>query len=712
VTPNHAVGSVLTHIDFNGRTNTFVYDSMNRLTQKTPDSGFNQSPITFTYYPTGVRSTMVDNVGTTVYNYDVRNRLLSKTTVAQASSLSLSYQYDFAGNLTRIQSGTSGGTDVTYEYDALNRLSTVIDAHRGTLVTTNSYDAVGNLAGYHYPNGVDTVYRYNTLNRLTNMTVSAGGQLAKYDYTLGVANSQCGCSAGSQITAVSEVIGSRMRNVAYGYDATYRLTNEMISVDSVGPTGNIGYSYDDVGNRLTRTSNGAVASQVPSASYGYDANDRLNTDSYDANGNTTNSASNVDRYDFENRLTNRNDNVFFRYDGDGNRVGKVAGGTNTIFLVDDNNPTGYSQVLEEFTSVSSGATNLTRVYTYGSGLISQDWYSDSSWSLSYYGYDGHGNVRLLTVSGGAITDTYTYDAFGNLIHSTATTPNDNLYNGEKYDKDLGLYDQRARLLNPITGRFWTQDRYEGNQSDPISLHRYLYAADDPVNKIDPSGNEGIEAMLAALAIDASLNAIQFAPVSAKQVVPSCGPEVYKQVRRTLWRMEAGFRPLDISQKKKGCSALWRSSTAEAAWDITELAWLGSLEQGGEGPNIHFGDRFFSPARQGNVGRCAYTVAYQGRCYKANAVNYAALGRAWQLCNEFVDPKVYNAGSLMLAVAFQKAGYWMADFGEANRFALSAYSENPISNSRLTCSECRVDGGNYSGKWKFGWHWTDIGFELP
>jgi len=33
------------------------------------------------------------------------------------------------------------------------------------------------------------------------------------------------------------------------------------------------------------------------------------------------------------------------------------------------------------------------------------------------------------------------------------------------------------------------DTYPGNQEDPLSLHKYLYAADNPVNCIDPSGNE-------------------------------------------------------------------------------------------------------------------------------------------------------------------------------------------------------------------------------
>jgi hypothetical protein len=44
-------------------------------------------------------------------------------------------------------------------------------------------------------------------------------------------------------------------------------------------------------------------------------------------------------------------------------------------------------------------------------------------------------------------------------------------------------------LNPNTGRFWSMDSYAGSQEDPLSLHKYLYAADDPVDYDDPSGND-------------------------------------------------------------------------------------------------------------------------------------------------------------------------------------------------------------------------------
>jgi RHS repeat-associated protein len=91
----------------------------------------------------------------------------------------------------------------------------------------------------------------------------------------------------------------------------------------------------------------------------------------------------------------------------------------------------------------------------------------------------------------AVTDTYDYDAFGNKINSTGTTPNNFLYRGEQYDPDLGLYYLRARYYNPATGRFLSRDPANGNAKIPATLHKYLYAAGDPVNRADPRGRESM-----------------------------------------------------------------------------------------------------------------------------------------------------------------------------------------------------------------------------
>ena len=216
----------------------------------------------------------------------------------------------------------------------------------------------------------------------------------------------------------------------------------------------------------------------------------------------------TDNYDNENRLTQpigtSGSNLTLVYDGDGNRVSQTVNGQTTSYLVDDRNPTGYAQVVEE---IINGSVNHT--YTYGHDLISQDQVdpATNTWHATFYAYDGHGNVRFLTNESGQVTDTYVYDAFGSLITATGTTKNRYLYTGEQFDPNLGLYYLRARLMNPLTGRFWTADSYQGQRGDPVTLHKFVYAGSDGVNSSDPSGEFTLSEIMTSVAIVTTLTTI-------------------------------------------------------------------------------------------------------------------------------------------------------------------------------------------------------------
>jgi RHS repeat-associated protein len=270
--------------------------------------------------------------------------------------------------------------------------------------------------------------------------------------------------------------------VNYGYDDLYRLTSETVASDPGGRNGQVTYSYDSVGNRTQLSS--TLAAVPPTGLLNYDANDRTATDSHDANGNLTfNGQQNV--YDFENRLVQRG-GVKIVYDGDGNRVQETVAGVVTRYLTGEVNPTGYVQVLAELSSTNQ----MLRGYEWGLQLAAvRDFTVNPGGIFHYYGLDGHGSVRFLTDSSGAVTDTYDYDAFGNLISQTGTTPNNYLFAGEQFDPALGIYYNRARYYDQRQGRFWTMDSLEENEQDPLTLHKYLYANANPTNDIDPSGLE-------------------------------------------------------------------------------------------------------------------------------------------------------------------------------------------------------------------------------
>ena len=91
----------------------------------------------------------------------------------------------------------------------------------------------------------------------------------------------------------------------------------------------------------------------------------------------------------------------------------------------------------------------------------------------------------------------TKTAFGELLAHTGTDPQPYAFTGEPYDPNVGFQYHRARWIDPRTGRFASMDPFEGRNSDPPTLHKYLYAAADPLNKVDPNGQEY---SLAALSI--------------------------------------------------------------------------------------------------------------------------------------------------------------------------------------------------------------------
>lgn len=65
------------------------------------------------------------------------------------------------------------------------------------------------------------------------------------------------------------------------------------------------------------------------------------------------------------------------------------------------------------------------------------------------------------------------------------------YYGEYFDKETGQIYLRARYYDPEIGRFITEDSYEGEDQDSLSLNLYTYCENDPINLIDPSGHEAI-----------------------------------------------------------------------------------------------------------------------------------------------------------------------------------------------------------------------------
>jgi RHS repeat-associated protein len=294
---------------------------------------------------------------------------------------------------------------------------------------------------------------------------------------------------------------------------------------------------------VNSSSSRTISQIIPSQTQSFTVNDRLTTDTYDANGNTTSSlitdhgslgTNASDVYSFDNKLIRRTTadgkTIDLTYNPDGHRLSKFItqnGLTQRLvhYLTDANNPTGYAQVIEEKDPLAASSQELKKVNLYGHDLISSEERGTgvSPVSSIYYAYDGLGSVRSITDTTGELQETYDYDAYGTLIglakrnpatgvlesslltdHSTLLTQSEFLYTGEQWDADLGMYFLRARYLNTNTGRFHTQDTYEGSNGEPLTLHKYLYANGNPASYTDPSGYVSLSEMGLVQSLQAGL----------------------------------------------------------------------------------------------------------------------------------------------------------------------------------------------------------------
>ena len=129
------------------------------------------------------------------------------------------------------------------------------------------------------------------------------------------------------------------------------------------------------------------------------------------------------------------------------------------------------------------ATNgtLKARYTHGPGM-DEPLGLQKGTANYYYHADGLGSIVALTNTKGASAQLYRYDAFGRITQSGSVVQ-PYTYTAREYDTETGLYYYRARYYDPRAGRFITRDPigFKGG------INQYAYVANNPVNKVDPSG---------------------------------------------------------------------------------------------------------------------------------------------------------------------------------------------------------------------------------
>ena len=170
---------------------------------------------------------------------------------------------------------------------------------------------------------------------------------------------------------------------------------------------------------------------------------------------------------------------------------------------DGSSPSGINYfVYDGWNLIEEGVVpaSPTRFYIQGGGVdeIVQS-YNSATGILAYHYYDASGHCTLLTDGQANIKEQYYYDAFGYPYYYDASanwlgySPHGNrfLFTGREWLSDLKLYDYRNRMYQPELGRFMQPDPKEFEAGD-YNLYRYCH--NDPVNKSDPTGMDGLTMM--------------------------------------------------------------------------------------------------------------------------------------------------------------------------------------------------------------------------
>jgi len=237
---------------------------------------------------------------------------------------------------------------------------------------------------------------------------------------------------------------------------TYDDDNRLLSAGSVT------YAWDANGNMVSRTVDGVTIT------FGYDEEDRLQRIVRSVAGQMI--FTHLYNYDGLGRR-------FFRWVSDSGAsrsvVYRFAG--DALLREQWNNPNPNNHLMMDWK------------YTWAGGMVNavNILWGDQWWS----GGDRLGSARVHTdETGGWVTYIGYFTAFGERLDAgfrTAYTLAGDW--GYRDDGDAGLLYIGARYYEPAVGRWTSADKWLGDIYRPLSLNRYLYCEDDPVNSVDPTG---------------------------------------------------------------------------------------------------------------------------------------------------------------------------------------------------------------------------------
>ncbi|MET3109356.1 RHS repeat-associated protein [Oxalobacteraceae bacterium GrIS 2.11] len=527
------LGNPVTQIDAEGRLYAWGYDGLGRMISETDPTGAT------TNYALDQAGNIYQKTNrlaeTTQIAFDNLNRPINVSYLKDGTSEA--FGYDQAGNLN---SAANNNIGYSMKYDNLNRLLNKIDSRSGLSLsftwdkashmqtkttyqnstTHYTYDGAGTLVSIFNPDYLTVNYQYDNAGRVLSRVMSSGAK-SIYTYDSGgwlqtinqfdatgttVANQSYTRDHVGNITGTSVIAGATPGSISYTLDALYRLT----AVNAPNTANSEGFTYDHIGNRMTRTVGGTtigatgtvtryynylLASQT-GAVVGYTPtyHHRLNTITI---GSISGSTESGFGFDMEGRLTSQtgltprtltwdakgrmktvlqnSSTETYRYDPNNYRIGRLGGMLGTL---------DYYLEGEHLESVVQTGSVVEKYFRGSSTdeLVAGFEMQNGEFVPTMYQHDQVNSVVAESNVTGGTQASFTYTSFGQTQAISGTQASRLKFTGREDDGN-GLYYYRARYYDPVIGRFISEDP----KKFAAGINFYAYTNNNPVNGNDPYG---------------------------------------------------------------------------------------------------------------------------------------------------------------------------------------------------------------------------------
>ncbi|MDF0584143.1 RHS repeat-associated core domain-containing protein [Bradyrhizobium yuanmingense] len=529
-----AVGNLLSTTDAAGNVSSTTYDLRGRkIASNEPNLGY----WTYSYNALGQLVSQTDAKSqVTTLTYDKLDRLVQRVE-ADVTSV---WTYDTAthgiGKLASsgITAGLGNGFGRSVTYDTLGRpsqVSTTVDG--ATYVMGATYDAQSRISKVSYPSGFTARYGYNALGFANQLSDDATSQ------AYWTANAMDAEGHLTQLTSGNGLVTNRTFEATTG-----RLSGVTTGSGAGTAVQNLGYTYDRLGNPLSRTD----ANTNLSETFTYDTLNRLTsatvnltptpvakTFTYSAIGNML-SKSDVGTYNYPaagqprphavSSITNGLISTTFTYDLNGNQTSglnrtiawtsynkpaSITQGTRTISFVDDTEHQRFKQVtpegttlyiagfgvLAEVTNPGTASQKWTDYLAVGNAKVGMRTLQTASETLTtrYFHVDHLGSISVITDENAMVVERLSYDAWGKRRNPNGTDDTTGSitsqatrgFTGEEQLSIGGLVHLNGRVYDPLLARFTSADP---TVTDPMNMqgwNRYSYVGNDPLAFTDPNG---------------------------------------------------------------------------------------------------------------------------------------------------------------------------------------------------------------------------------